>query len=160
MVNVDQCWSMVVDVDQCWPMLDNVDQCWSTLAMLINVAQRWSVLVSVDQCWPIWCCSEQQNHWKIIDRSLIFKVFDVCGGWKVMKIDRIKEKAAQNLRKSSSEARISHNSGVGDSPNSLVRRERESWDGVLVVPGFPKIIGVTAGCLISGARGCPKYLTS
>ena len=77
-----------------------------------------------------------------------------------MKIDRIKEKAVQNPRKSSSEARISHNSGVGDSPNSLGRRERESWDGVLVVPGLPVLIDGTAGCLIFGARGCPKYLTS
>ena len=58
-----------------------------------------------------------------------------------MKIDRIKEKAAQNPRKSNSEARISHNSGVGDSPNSLGRRERESWDCVLVVPGLPILIG-------------------
>ena len=77
-----------------------------------------------------------------------------------MKIDRIKEKAAQNPRKSSSEARISHNSGVGDSPNSLGRRERESWDGVLVVPGLPKIIDPMATVVIFGARGCPKYLTS
>ena len=77
-----------------------------------------------------------------------------------MKIDRIKEKAAQNPRKSSSEARISHNSGVGDSPNSLGRRERESWDGVLVVPGLPVLIEGTAKLLIFGARGCPKYLTS
>ena len=75
-----------------------------------------------------------------------------------MKIDRIKEKAAQNPRKSSSEARISHNSGVGDSPNSLGRRERESWDGVLVVPGLPILIGGTAAGLIFGARGCPKIL--
>ena len=75
-----------------------------------------------------------------------------------MKIDRIKEKAAQNPRKSSSEARISHNSGVGDSPNSLGRRERESWDGVLVVPGLPVLIEGTAACLIFGARGCPKIL--
>ena len=72
-----------------------------------------------------------------------------------MKIDRIKEKAAQNPRKSSSEARISHNSGVGDSPNSLGRRERESWDGVLVLPGLPIVIGGTAGCLIFGAPGLP-----
>ena len=92
---------------------------------------------------------------KNIDCVTIFKVFDVCGGWKVMKIDRIKEKAAQNPRKSSSEARISHNSGVGDSPNSTGKRERESWDGVLVLPGLPKIIGGTAGCLISEARGLP-----
>ena len=52
-----------------------------------------------------------------------------------MKINSIKEKAAQNPRKSNSEARISHNSGVENSPNSLERRERESWDGVLVVRG-------------------------
>ena len=39
-----------------------------------------------------------------------------------MKIGRLKEKAAQNPRKSSSEARISCNSGVGDSRNSLGRR--------------------------------------
>ena len=77
-----------------------------------------------------------------------------------MKIDRIKEKAAQNPRKSSSEARISHNSGVGDSPNSLGRRERESWDGVLVVPGLPVLIEGTAALVLSGLRGCPKYLTS
>ena len=77
-----------------------------------------------------------------------------------MKIDRIKEKAAQNPRKSSSEARISQNSGVGDSPNSLGRRERESWDGVLVVPGLPIVIGPTAVVVLSGLRGCPKYLTS
>ena len=72
-----------------------------------------------------------------------------------MKIDRIKEKAAQNPRKSSSEARISRNLGVGDSPNSLGRRERESWDGVLVVPGLPVVIGRTAGCLSFGAPGLP-----
>ena len=77
-----------------------------------------------------------------------------------MKIDRIKEKAAQNPRKSSSEARISHNSGVGDSPNSLGRRERESWDGIFVVPGLPVVIGGTAALVLSGLRGCPKYLTS
>ena len=77
-----------------------------------------------------------------------------------MKIDRIKEKAAQNPRKSSSEARISHNSGVGDSPNSLGRRERESWDGVLVLPGLPVIIDPMATVVLSGLRGCPKYLTS
>ena len=72
-----------------------------------------------------------------------------------MKIDRIKEKAAQNPRKSSSEARISHNSGVGDSPNSLGRRERESWDGVLVFPGLPKLIGPTAAGLCFGGPGLP-----
>ena len=72
-----------------------------------------------------------------------------------MKMDRIEEKAAQNPRKSSSEARISHNSGVGDSQNSLGRRERESWDGVLVLPGLPKIIDPTAQCLIFGAPGLP-----
>ena len=73
-----------------------------------------------------------------------------------MKIDRIKEKAAQNLRKSSSEARISRNSGVGDSSNSPGRRERESWDGVLVPPGSPVVIGGTAGGLIFGLWGCPN----
>ena len=72
-----------------------------------------------------------------------------------MKIDRIKEKAAQNPRKSSSEARISHNSGVGDSPNSLGRRERESWDGVLVLLGLPVLIDRTAALLIFGAPGLP-----
>ena len=77
-----------------------------------------------------------------------------------MKIDRIKEKAAQNPRKSSSEARISYNSGVGDSPNSLGRRERESWDGVLVVPGLPVVIEGMMTVVLSEARGCPKYLTS
>ena len=76
----------------------------------------------------------------------------------MMKIDRIKEKAAQNPRKSSSESRISHNSGVGDSPNSLGRRERESWDGVLVLPGLPVLIDPTAGVVCFGARGCPKIL--
>ena len=76
-----------------------------------------------------------------------------------MKIDRIKEKAAQNPRKSSSEARVSHNSGVEDSPNSLGRRERESWDGVLVLPGLPVVAGM-ATVVLSGLRGCPKYLTS
>ena len=76
-----------------------------------------------------------------------------------MKIDRIKEKAAQNPRKSNSEARISQNSGVGDSPNSPGRRERESWDGVLVVPGLPIVIGRMAAVVLSGLRGCPKYLT-
>ena len=53
-----------------------------------------------------------------------------------MKMDRIKEKAAQHPRKNSSEARISRNSDVGD---SLGRRERESWNGVLVLPGLQKI---------------------
>ena len=77
-----------------------------------------------------------------------------------MKIDRIKEKAAQNPRKSSSEARISHNSRAGDSSNSLGRRERESWDGVLVVPGLPIIIEGMARVVLSGLRGCAKYLTS
>ena len=77
-----------------------------------------------------------------------------------MKIDRIKEKAAQNLRKSSPEARISHNSGVGDSPNSLGRREREPWDGVFVLPGLLVVIGGTATVVLSGLRGCPKYLAS
>ena len=75
-----------------------------------------------------------------------------------MKIDRIKEKAAQNPRKSSSEARVSHNSGVGDSPNSLGRRERESWDSVLVLPGLPIIIEGMAALVLSGLRGCPKIL--
>ena len=75
-----------------------------------------------------------------------------------MKIDRIKEKAAQNLRKSSSEARISRNSCVGDVPNSLGRRERESWDGVLVLPGLPIIIEGMAAGLVFGGRGCPKIL--
>ena len=77
-----------------------------------------------------------------------------------MKIDRIKEKAAQNPRKSSSEARISRNSCVGDIPNSPGRRERESWDGVLVLPGLPIVIGGMATVVLSEARGCPKYLTS
>ena len=77
-----------------------------------------------------------------------------------MKMDRIKEKAAQNPRKSSSEARISRNSGVGDTPDSPGRRERESWDSILVLPGSPILTDPTAGCLIFGARGCPKYLTS
>ena len=72
-----------------------------------------------------------------------------------MKTDKIKEEAAQNPRKSSSEERISHNSGVGDSPNSLGRRERESWDGVLVVPGLPVLIEGMAGCIIFGAPGLP-----
>ena len=72
-----------------------------------------------------------------------------------MKIDRIKEKAAQNPRKSISEARISHNSGVVDSPNSRGRRERESWDGVSVVPGLPIVIDGTAALLIFGAPGLP-----
>ena len=75
-----------------------------------------------------------------------------------MKIDRIKEKAAQNLRKSSSEARISRNSCVGDVPNSLGRRERESWDGVLVLPGLPVIIDGMATVVLSGLWGCPKIL--
>ena len=75
-----------------------------------------------------------------------------------MKIDRIKEKAAQNLRKSSSEARISRNSCVGDVPNSPGRRERESWDGVLVLPRLPVVIGGTAAGLIFGAHGFPKIL--
>ena len=77
-----------------------------------------------------------------------------------MKIGRIKEQAAQNPRKSSSEARISHNSGVGDSPNSLGRSERESLDGVLVVPGLPVVIGGTATVILLRLRGCPTYLTS
>ena len=72
-----------------------------------------------------------------------------------MKIDRIKEKAAQNLRKSSSEARISRNSCVGDVPNSPGRRERESWDGVLVLPGLPIIIGGTASVLCFWSPGLP-----
>ena len=75
-----------------------------------------------------------------------------------MKMDRIKEKAAQNLRKSSAEERISRNSCVGDVPNSPGRGERESWDGVLVLPGLPIIIDGTASVLIFGARGCPKIL--
>ena len=77
-----------------------------------------------------------------------------------MKIDRIKEKAAQNPRKSRSEARISHNSGEGDSPNSLGRRERESWNGIFVLPGLPVLIGGMATVVLSEGRGCPKYLTS
>ena len=75
-----------------------------------------------------------------------------------MKIDIIKEKAAENLQKGSSGARISRNSGVGDSPNSPGRRESESWDGVLVLPGLPKITDPKASVLIFGARGCPKIL--
>ena len=75
-----------------------------------------------------------------------------------MKIDRIKEKAAQNLRKSSSEARISRNSCVGDIPNSPGGRERESWNGVLVLPRLPIVIGGVATDLCFGARGCPKIL--
>ena len=77
-----------------------------------------------------------------------------------MKMDRIKEKAAQNLRKSSSEATISRNSCVGDVPNSPGRRERESWDGILVVPELPIVIEGMATVVLSGLRGCPKYLTS
>ena len=75
-----------------------------------------------------------------------------------MKIDRIKEKAAQNPRKRSSEAKILCNSGVGDSPNSPGTRERESWDGVWVLPGLPVVIDPTAAGLCFGARGCPKIL--
>ena len=59
-----------------------------------------------------------------------------------MEIDRIKEKAAQNPRKSRSEARISRNSAVGDSPNSPGRRERESWDSILVLPRLPVVIEI------------------
>ena len=73
-----------------------------------------------------------------------------------MKIEGIKEKAAQNPRKSSSEARISRNSGVGDSPNSPGRRERESWDSILVLPRLLVVIGGVAALLIFAARGCPK----
>ena len=62
-----------------------------------------------------------------------------------MKIARIKEKAAQNPQERSSEAKISRNSGVGDSPNSPWRRERESWDSVLVLPRLPIVIDGTAG---------------
>ena len=75
-----------------------------------------------------------------------------------MKIDRIKEKAVQNPRKSSSEARISRNSDVGDSPDSPGRRERESWDSILVLPRLPVLIDPMAGVVICGARGCPKIL--
>ena len=185
LICVWQYWSMLVNVDgvdQCSSVLTSVDPCWSMLiiagqyrSVLFNVGgdERWSRLVTVNQWWKMLvnvdlcclmltnidqCCSEQQNHWKIIDCSLVFKVFDVCGGWKVMKIDRIKEKAAQNLRKSSSEARISRNSCVGDVPNSPGRRERESWDGVLVLPGLPIIIEGMAALVLSGLRGCPKIL--
>ena len=76
----------------------------------------------------------------------------------MIKIDRIQEKAAQNPRKSSSEARISRNSGVGDSPNSPGRRERESWDTILVLPRLPVLIDPMATVVIFGARGCPKIL--
>ena len=111
--------------------------------MLVNVDLCCLMLTKIDQC-----CSEQQNHWKIIDCSLVFKVFDVCGGWKVMKIDRIKEKAAQNPRKSSSEARISCNSGVGDSRNSLGRR----CFGASGAPGYHRRDGNS--CTF-GAPGLP-----
>ena len=76
----------------------------------------------------------------------------------MIKIDRIKEKAAQNQRKSSSEARISRNSGVGDSPDSPGRRERESWDSILVFAKLPVVIDGMATVVIFGARGCPKIL--
>ena len=68
-----------------------------------------------------------------------------------MKTDRIKEKTGQNPRKSNSEARISHNSGVGDSPDSPGRREREPKRVTIVIDGAP-------GVLISEARPPPKYL--
>ena len=89
---------------------------------------------------------------------MIYKVFDGCGGWKLMKIDIIQEKAAHNPRKSSSEARISRNSGVSDSPNSPGRRERESWDSILVLPRLPIRIDGMAMVVVFGARGCPKIL--
>ena len=150
---VGQCWSMLtvlINVHECWPVLISVDQCWSMLTIgdqyrsvlfnvdvderwsrLINVNQWWTMMANVDQCWSMLtnidqCCSEQQNHWTIIDCLMISKVFDVWGGWKVMKIAKIKEKAAENLQKSSSGARISRNSGVGDSPNSPQAGGKES----------------------------------
>ena len=46
----------------------------------------------------------------------------------------------------------------GDGPNSPGRRERESWDGVSVLPGLPDVIDPTASAVIFGARGCPKIL--
>ena len=72
-----------------------------------------------------------------------------------MQIDRIKKNPTQNRRKSNSEARISRNSGVGDTPDSPERRERESWDSVLVLPRLPVLTDGIATVLIFGARGLP-----
>ena len=77
-----------------------------------------------------------------------------------MKIDRIKENATPNPRKSIQKQGFHIIRVYGDSPNSRGRRERESWDGVLVVPGLPIVIDPTAAVVLSGLRGCPKYLTS
>ena len=94
LVNVGQCWSMLVNVDgvdQCRWVVTSVDQCWS---MLVNVGHCQLILINVGQCWPMLTNLMLLRTAKSLEkhRSLIFKVCDVCGGWKVMKIDGINEK--------------------------------------------------------------------
>ena len=160
-VNVDQCWTMLINVGQCWrcrSMFISVDQCvdqiltnvdhWRSILvsvvhcwcwwMLIQVDQCESIVNDAGQCWSVLISADQ--YWSMLLRTAkslknhwLFVDFESFWGiWGLKSDENI-----QNPRKSTSEARISRSLGAGGSSNSPGRREREPWHSVFGASRVP-----------------------